>query len=113
MNHNQENPVTFKQAVKELGVSSFVLTALRTQLGIKGRRPFMLSPIRDFILANPGWTTKDVYGHGEKSARIQVKHDGKRWVVCVQNKPDVMAMDKQLSSALATLGGMIEQKFST
>lgn len=110
--HNQENPVTFEQAKQELGVSEFVLTALRSQLGIRGRRPFLLSPIRDFLKDNPGWTTAEVYKRKDKPATIQLTHDGKRWVAAVKNKPELMAIGKSIQDALASVGKMLDNSQS-
>lgn len=108
MNHNQENPVTFAQAKELLNCSSYYLTALKKRLGIRARL-FMLSPIRDYLLEHPDFTTSDVYKRSDRSRLLRISKEGNRWVVTMAHNPDVMAEDKSLCKALTTVCHQIEQ----
>jgi len=112
VNHNTENPVTFDEAMKQLGVSRFYLTALRSRLGIKSR-VFMLSPIRDFIRDNPDFTTFGHYRKGDRGQMLKIMKDGNRWVVTMPKHPEVMAEDKSLAKALSVVGRQVEELQST
>lgn len=104
--HNTENPVSFEEAMKELKVSSFVLSALRSQLGIRGRRPFMLSPIRDFLRDNPNWTTRDVYRLGKRKASVGIEQRDGVWFVSING----VTMDgRNLEKTLASVAPIVKE----
>lgn len=108
--HNVENPVTFDEAKKQLGCSDYKLTALKKQLGIKGRL-IMLSTVRDFLTKNPGWTTTAVYPNHKKQNRgysLRIMQEGKRWVVSMTSVPSVMAEDSNLFKALEIAAKQVE-----
>lgn len=109
--HNTENPVTFEQAKKELNVSAYYLTALRSRLGIRGRI-FMLSPIRDFLSSPEGreFSTFSYRKKADRPRRLEFKSVGNKWLVTMPGNPDVMAEDKSLQKALAQAGAQLEAK---
>lgn len=107
--HNQENPVTFEQAKRELNCSDYTLSALRNRLGIRGRI-FMLSPIREFLLTDEG-KTFSAFGHyreHSKKRRLTYEEVDGKWVVTAPNLPAVMAQDRSLAKAIAQAGKQLE-----